>query len=81
MEELGVRAAAREKRQQLPSHNGKYRIHYWRAQILEGEPAVCNDELTELRWVTPAELRTMSPVFEEDIALFEMLLKEGEYRG
>ncbi len=78
MEELGCRVVAREKLQELPSHNGHYRLHYWRAEILEGEPRICNDELTALRWVTVDELRTLSPVFEEDLALFEKLL-EGEH--
>ena len=80
-EELGCDVRALEKLQQLPSHNGRYRLHYWRAELIAGEPAICNDELTELRWVTVKELRGMTPVFEEDIALFESLLKGREVRG
>ncbi len=72
---------ALEKLQELPSHNGRYRLHYWRAEIREGEPSICNDELTALRWVTVQELRAMAPVFEEDIALFESLLQEGDGCG
>ncbi len=80
-EELGCEVRALEKLQQLPSHNGRYRLHYWRAEIVTGEPAICNDELTELRWVTVQELRGMAPVFEEDIALFEGLLEGRQVRG
>jgi 8-oxo-dGTP pyrophosphatase MutT (NUDIX family) len=78
MEELGCRVEAVEKLQQLPSHNGKYRLHYWRARILEGEPRICNDEITALRWVTVEELRHMSPTFDEEIDLFERLLEGAD---
>ena len=81
MEELGCRVRARELLRAMPSHNGKYRLHYWRVDLLEGEPAICNDELTELRWVTVAELRQLSPVFREDIELFETLLDEEQRLG
>ena len=80
-EELGCDVRALEKLQELPSHNGRYRLHYWRAEILAGEPSICNDELTALRWVTVEELRGMAPVFEEDIDLFENLLQGGQDRG
>ena len=75
LEELGCRVVAREKLQQRLSHNRKYRLHYWRAEILEGEPSICNEELTELRWVTLAELESLDPVFDEDIELFGRLLE------
>ena len=74
MEELGCRVRPLEKLQELPSANGRYRLHYWRTEILEGEPSTCNDEINELRWVTVAELREMEPVFQEDIQLFQQLL-------
>ena len=77
-EELGCRVEAVEKLQELPSHNGRYRLHYWRARILRGDPEICNEELTALRWVTVEELRDMSPTFAEDIDLFERLLKASE---
>lgn len=79
MEELGCQVVAREKLQELPSHNGDYRLHYWRSELVKGEPRICNDELTELRWVTLQELRGLEPVFQEDIALFGRLLEgDGE---
>lgn len=80
-EELGCEVRALEKLQQLPSHNGHYRLHYWRAEIISGEPSICNDELTALRWVTIEELRGLAPIFEEDIQLFEQLLEGGKTSG
>jgi 8-oxo-dGTP pyrophosphatase MutT (NUDIX family) len=81
MEELGCRVQPIEKLQQLPSLNGRYLLHYWRTDILEGEPSICNDEIDELRWVTLEELRGMEPVFQEDIQLFHHLLQGERARG
>ncbi len=81
MEELGCRIVALEKLQESPSANGKYLLHYWRSEILEGEPRVCNDEIDELRWVTVAELQELEPVFQEDIDLFQRLLEGAVFRG
>lgn len=81
LEEIGCRVEAVEKLQELPSYNGRYRLHYWRAALVEGEPAICNEELTALRWVTVEELRELSPNFEEDISLFETLLQGESERG
>jgi 8-oxo-dGTP pyrophosphatase MutT (NUDIX family) len=81
MEEIGCEVSAVEKLQQLPSANGLYLLHYWRCEIIAGEPRVCNDEINELRWVTPAELASLQPVFKEDIELFRRLLQGEKVDG
>ena len=80
-EELGCKVSALEKLQSLNSRNGKYRLHYWRAEIVEGEPRINNDEIVELRWVTISELSQLTPVFQEDIDLFKSLLEGGHSHG
>ena len=67
LEELGCRIEGRDMVHQGRSANGEYRLFYWRCDIVEGEPAICDDELVDLRWVTVEELAEMSPVFLEDI--------------
>jgi 8-oxo-dGTP pyrophosphatase MutT (NUDIX family) len=80
MEEIGCVVRPLEKLQELPSANGKYLLHYWRAEIVEGEPAICDDEIEDLRWLTLAELLLLSPIFQEDVDLFERLSGEtGRY--
>lgn len=69
MEEIGCRVRPAQRLQSLTARNARYRLHYWRCELLQGEPRICNDELTALRWVTPAELAELSPVFDEDLAL------------
>ena len=78
MEELGCVVRPTQKLQELPSANGKFLLHYWRAEIVEGEPAICDDEIRELRWLTVEELQALSPVFQEDVDLFERLLRETD---
>jgi 8-oxo-dGTP diphosphatase len=76
-EEIGCRVRAVEKLREAPSVNGQYLLHYWRAEIIEGEPVICDDELTELRWVTALELQLLSPVFQEDVDLMYALGKDA----
>ena len=78
MEELGCVVRPLQKLQELPSANGKFLLHYWRAEIIEGEPAICDDENVQLRWLSVSELQTLSPIFSEDVQLFEKLIKEED---
>lgn len=80
-EELGCEIRPLRKLQQLPSHNGQYLLHYWLCEITQGEPAIADEELEELRWVTLEEHRLLTPVFSEDIDLFEALLEETTADG
>jgi 8-oxo-dGTP diphosphatase len=67
MEEVGCEVLPVRKLQQGPSSNGEFMLHYWLAKIIEGEPRICDDELAALRWVTVAQLRDLSPIFQQDI--------------
>lgn len=78
MEELGCVVRPLQKLQELPSANGKFLLHYWRAEIIEGEPAICDDENVQLRWLSVSELQTLSPIFSEDVQLFEKLIQEED---
>ena len=78
MEELGCVVRPQQKLQELPSANGKFLLHYWRAEIIEGEPAICDDENVQLRWLNVSELQTLSPIFSEDVQLFEKLIQEED---
>jgi 8-oxo-dGTP diphosphatase len=73
---LGCVVRPVQKLQQLTSANGQFMLHYWRTEIVEGEPAICNDENSELRWLTVAQLSQLSPIFQEDVDLFKRLVAE-----
>lgn len=73
-EETGVEARAVRRLGETVTPEKTFRLHFWLAEILSGEPRVANDEHTELRWVTLPELRRLSPVFREDIDVMQRLL-------
>ena len=81
MEELGCLVRPVQKLQELPSANGKFLLHYWATEIVQGEPAICDDEIEELRWLTVAELAELAPVFQEDLDLLERLSTKDQNCG
>ena len=80
-EEIGCRVRGREKLGEGRSDNGEYRLHYWRCDIVEGEPAICNDELVELRWVTVDELALMAPVFQQELDIMRNVVESEPNHG
>jgi len=74
LEETGLRVRATEQVWQTDTRDGTARIHWWRVEILDEQPAqLLQDEHTELRWVGIQEMRQLSPVFAEDLELFARL--------
>jgi SAM-dependent methyltransferase/8-oxo-dGTP pyrophosphatase MutT (NUDIX family) len=71
-EEAGLRVRAVEKVAECDTHDGTALIHWWRCEPLDDTPArLANDEHTELCWSSIPELRRLSPVFVEDVAIIE----------
>lgn len=74
-EEVGLRVRAREKVAECDTHDGTALIHWWRCEPLDDAPArLANAEHTELAWCSVSELRRLSPVFAEDVAILERSL-------
>jgi NADH pyrophosphatase NudC (nudix superfamily) len=72
-EELGIVVKATRKITSTLTHDKTVMLHWWMAEILSGSPAINNDENSEIKWFTRDELRSLEPVFKEDV---EILLKE-----
>lgn len=69
-EETGLRVSALRKVAECDTHDGHALMHWWLTQLLDDAPArLANDEHSELRWLTPRELRHLEPSFPEDIAI------------
>ena len=68
-EEVGLDAVADEKLCEIPSPDGLYLLHYWTTMVRSGEARICSREVDEVRWVTLAEMRQLTPHFEEDIEI------------
>ena len=72
-EEVGLDIVATKKVCVIPSRNKQFLLHFWEAEIVSGEAYIASDEITDVTWVTIAEMKKLYPVFEEDIAVFETL--------
>jgi 8-oxo-dGTP diphosphatase len=74
LEETGLRVQAVSKVAECDTRDGHALIHWWRAVPLDDAPArLANDEHSELRWVSLAEMKQLDPVFHEDVAIIERL--------
>lgn len=74
-EEVGLRVRPVRKVGTLDTPDGRITLHWWLVEVLEGEAWLKNDEHTELRWVTPDELRELKPLFPENLPFFARALQ------
>jgi 8-oxo-dGTP diphosphatase len=72
LEEVALTVVALEKIGELNTRDGRAVIHWWLTRIEGGEAKLNDHENTDLRWVTIAEMKKLSPTFPEDIAMFEV---------
>ena len=70
-EEVGLEVVAIQKIGEIPSHDKKFLLHYWTTDIISGEASITSSEATDLKWVTLEQMTQLSPIFEEDIQIFE----------
>jgi len=65
-EELGLTVRALAKVWECPTDDGRYALHWWTVRLLTLELALDPAEVSEARWVTPAEYLELDPIFEGD---------------
>ncbi|WP_427923610.1 NUDIX domain-containing protein [Streptomyces sp. cg40] len=74
-EEVGLTVSPLAKVWQSDTDDGVFRLHWWTATET-GNGTIVPDpgEVSEVRWVTPAEFLTMAPLFDADREFFERVL-------
>lgn len=74
-EEVGLTVAPLAKVWQSETDDGTFRLHWWTATET-GNGTIVPDpgEVSEVRWVTPAEFLTMAPLFDADREFFADVL-------
>ncbi|MER6210710.1 NUDIX domain-containing protein [Streptomyces sp. NPDC001073] len=74
-EEVGLAVSPLNKVWESQADDGRFRLHWWTATET-GNGTIVPDpgEVSEVRWVTPAEFLTMTPHFEADREFFERVL-------
>ncbi|MEV5532194.1 NUDIX hydrolase [Streptomyces prunicolor] len=74
-EEVGLTVSPLSKVWQSETDDGVFRLHWWTATET-GNGTIVPDpgEVSEVRWVTPAEFLTMTPLFDADREFFAQVL-------
>ena len=73
MEEVGMQVVADKKICTISSNDNQSILHFWTTRIISGEAKITSNEAIDLKWVTIDEMKTLNPVFEEDIKIIENL--------
>lgn len=66
-EELGIEVRPIQKIASTPTNDGTVMLHWWKAEIVSGNPTINNNENEEIKWFSRDELRKLEPTFKEDI--------------
>jgi 8-oxo-dGTP diphosphatase len=74
-EEVGLAVSPLTKVWESEAADGLFRLHWWTATET-GNGTIVPDpgEVSEVRWVTPAEFLTMTPLFDADREFFAHVL-------
>jgi 8-oxo-dGTP pyrophosphatase MutT (NUDIX family) len=73
-EEVGLEVTPLAKVWECPTDDGRYRLHWWTAEITGGALAPDGVEVEDARWVTPEEFAELAPTFAADHEFVERIL-------
>jgi 8-oxo-dGTP diphosphatase len=73
-EEVGLSAIPRGKVWECETDEGDYVLHWWLAEAAPGDLQLDPLEVSEARWLEPAEFLQLEPTFEADREFFERVL-------
>jgi 8-oxo-dGTP pyrophosphatase MutT (NUDIX family) len=69
-EEIGLHATPAAKVWESTTADGSFLLHWWTAEPASGEITADPREVSDFRWVTPAEFLDLEPVFASDCDFF-----------
>lgn len=67
LEELNIDVRPVRKIRSTPTHDKSVILHWWLAEIVTGTPEINNHENSEIGWFSKEDLKSLEPVFDEDI--------------
>lgn len=73
-EEVGLVARPVAKVWECDTDDGTYRLHWWTAELADGEPVPDPGEVAEVRWLLPGEFSQLRPTFVGDHEFFDQVL-------
>lgn len=65
-EEVGFNVRPIHRVWECPSDDGEYDLHWWLAEYLGGELVLNPQEVSEARWIFPAEFGALENTFPDD---------------
>lgn len=75
-EEVGLRVSPLAKVWESETDDRRFRLHWWTADVAQGEVVMQPGEVSDARWVTVEEFLALEPTFAEDREFFERVLPE-----
>lgn len=75
-EEIGVRVTPLAKVWECDTDDGRYRLHWWTAELAPGDLSPDAGEVSETRWVEPSEFAHLEPTFAGDREFFATVLPQ-----
>jgi 8-oxo-dGTP diphosphatase len=69
-EEVGLRVTPVAKVWECLTDDGGYLLHWWLARASDGELSLNQAEVSDARWVDPAEFDRLVPTFADDRRFF-----------
>ena len=71
LEEVGIRVRPIQRVWQCPSSDGRYRLHWWLAEFVDGNIVLAPDEVSEARWMTVQAFLALEKTFVDDRYFFQ----------
>lgn len=75
-EEVGLRVSPLARVWECPTDDGNFLLHWWTAEVESDDLVLDPAEVSDARWVTPAEFLQMTPTFAGDREFFERVLPQ-----
>jgi 8-oxo-dGTP diphosphatase len=72
-EELGIDTVPFERVGSVRTSDAKYILAVWRVRPLSNDLAIAEDEVAEVAWLTPAQIRAITPNLQSNLQVLEML--------
>lgn len=73
-EEVGLTVSPLAKVWESETDDRRFRLHWWTADVAQGEIVMQPGEVSDARWVTVGEFLELRPTFAEDREFFERIL-------
>jgi 8-oxo-dGTP pyrophosphatase MutT (NUDIX family) len=72
-EELGIEVVPFERVGSVRTSDGKYVLAVWRVRRMSDELKVAEDEVAEVEWLTPAQIRAIAPNLQSNLQVLNIL--------